>query len=409
MGVNFVENINMSVRTLSANKMRSCLTMLGIIIGNSSVIAMINVGQGAQNFINKQFESLGTNVLFVLPGIQQGGPQIGTAQANTLVLADAEAIAREVPAVLAVAPEKTERLRIGWADRDTQVNVTGTTPIYTSVRNPSVARGRFFNELEVQSNHRVAVLGRETASRLFGNRDPLGEKIRIRNLSFQVIGVMAEKGSSMGTNQDEVVFVPIKVMATQLTGKGGSLTSPTVQSISVSARSPETISAAHYQITNLLRLRHGIKKGENDFTVRSQQDLLKTANLVTGMLVIFLAATSGISLVVGGIGIMNIMLVSVTERTHEIGLRKAIGATGTDVMVQFTTEAIILSVAGGSLGIAIAVAGTLVLATLTPLEAVISPAAIILAVGMSGAIGLGFGVIPARNAARLEPIVALRS
>ncbi len=409
MGVNLIENVNMSVRTLSANKMRSCLTMLGIIIGNASVIAMINVGQGAQKFINRQFESLGTNVLFVLPGIQQAGPQASAALANTLVLADAEAIAREVPAVAGVAPEKTERLRISWADQDTQVSVTGTTPIYTSVRNASVAKGRFFNELEVQSSHRVAVLGSETASMLFGNREPLGEKIRIRNLSFQVIGVMAEKGSSVGTNQDEVVFVPITVMAAQLTGKGGSLTSPTVQSISVSARSPETISAAQYQITNLLRLRHNIKKGENDFTVRSQQDLLKTANLVTGMLVIFLAATSGISLVVGGIGIMNIMLVSVTERTHEIGLRKAIGATGTDVMVQFTTEAVILSLAGGSLGILIAVAGTLMLATLTPLEAVISPAAIILAVGMSGAIGLGFGVIPARSAARLEPIVALRS
>ena len=409
MGVNFIENVNMSVRTLSANKMRSCLTMLGIIIGNASVIAMINVGQGAQKYINRQFESLGTNVLFVLPGIQQAGPQASVAQANTLVLADAEAIAREVPAVIAVAPEKTERLRVSWADRDTQVSVTGTTPVYSTVRNALTAKGRFFNELEVQSSHRVAVLGSETASMLFGNRDPLGEKIRIRNLSFQVIGVMEEKGSSVGTNHDEVVFVPITVMAAQLTGKVGSLTSPTVQSISVSARSPETISAAQYQITNLLRLRHNIKKGENDFTVRSQQDLLKTANLVTGMLVIFLAATSGISLVVGGIGIMNIMLVSVTERTQEIGLRKAIGATRNDVMVQFTTEAVILSVAGGSLGILIAVTGTIMLATLTPLEAVISPAAIVLAVGMSGAIGLGFGVIPARNAARLEPIVALRS
>lgn len=409
MGVNLIENVNMSVRTLRANKVRSCLTMLGIIIGNASVIAMINVGEGLQQVINREFESLGTNVLFVVPGIQQVGPQGGAVQANTLVLSDAEAIALEVPAVAEVAPEKTERLRVSWADQDTQVSVTGTTPTYTSVRNASVAKGRFFNELEVQSSHQVAVLGHETASMLFGNLDPLGQKIRIRNLSFQVIGVMAEKGSSMGTNHDEVVFVPIRVMATQLTGKKGSLTSPTLQSISISAHSPEKMSAAQYQITNLLRLRHNIKKGENDFTVRSQQDLLKTANTITGMVVIFLAATSGISLIVGGIGIMNIMLVSVTERTNEIGLRKAIGATGTDVMVQFTTEAVILSVTGGSLGILIALAGTLSLAAFTPLEAVFSPAAIILAFGVSGAIGLGFGVIPARTAARLEPIVALRS
>ena len=409
MGVDLVENVSMAVRTLSANKLRSCLTMLGIIIGNASVIAMIGVGQGTQKFVNQQFEALGTNVLFVLPGIQQGGSQLGAAQANTLVLADAEAIAREAPAVAGVTPEKTELLRVNWADQDTQVSVTGTTPSYTSVRNAPVGRGRFFNQLEVQSNHRIAVLGSETASMLFGNRDPLGEKIRIRNLSFQVIGVMAEKGSSMGTNQDEVIFVPITVMANQLSGRDGSLTSPTVQSISVSAHSPETISAAQYQLTNLLRLRHNIKKGDNDFTVRSQQDLLRTANTVTGMLVVLLAATSGISLLVGGIGIMNIMLVSVTERTHEIGLRKAIGATRTDLLVQFTTEAVILSLVGGACGILIAVAGTLLVTVLTPLEAAVSPAAIILAVGVSGAIGLGFGVVPARSAARLEPIVALRS
>ncbi len=408
MSVDLGENISMSVRALSANKLRSVLTMLGIIIGNASVIAIVAVGQGAQKFAVGQFESLGSNLLFVVPGVGQKGPLSSAAPSNSLVLADAEAIAREVPAVAGVAPQKTERFRVTRADRDTQVNVTGTTSQYPTVRNAAVARGHFFSQLELKQNHRVAVLGSETARALFSNQDPIGKKIRIRNLSFRVIGVMAEKGSSLGINQDEVVFVPITVMADQLTGQDNSHTSPTLQAIAVSAQSPESMSAAQYQITNLLRLRHHIKD-ENDFTVRSQQDLLQTANSITEMLVILMAVTAAISLLVGGIGIMNIMLVSVTERTHEIGLRKAIGATCTDVMIQFTTEAVILALAGGSFGILLGVSGTLIIAALTPLETILSPTAIILAVGVSGVIGLGFGVVPARTAARLEPIVALRS
>jgi putative ABC transport system permease protein len=317
-------------------------------------------------------------------------------------------MAREVPAVAGVAPEKTDRLRVTWSDKDTQVDVTGTNSEYPTVRNAGVAKGRFFSALELEQHQRVAVLGSETARTLFGDRHPLGAKIRIRNYSFRVIGVMKEKGSSMGMNQDEAIFIPISVMASQLTGDDNAYTSPSLQSISVSAKSSENMSAAQFQITNLLRLRHNIK-GENDFTVRSQQELLQTADSITGMLVVLMAATSGISLLVGGIGIMNIMLVSVSERTQEIGLRKALGATHKDIQVQFTVEAVILALTGGSIGIAIAVAGTVVFAALTPLEAIVSPVAILLAVGVSGAIGLGFGVIPARNAARLDPIIALKS
>jgi putative ABC transport system permease protein len=408
MAVYLTENASMAVRTLSGNKLRSGLTMLGIVIGNASVIAMIAVGQGAQKFIGNQFQSLGTNILFVLPGIAAEGPLSSSVPAESLVLEDAEAMAREVPAIAGVAPEKSDRLRVTWTDKDTQVDVTGTTPEYTSVRNAKVHRGRFFSTLELQQHQRVAVLGSETARTLFGDRYPIGAKIRIRNLSFQVIGVMAEKGSSMGMNQDEAIFVPISVMASQLTGEDNARTSPTLQSISVSAKSDASMSAAQFQINNLLRLRHNVR-GENDFTVRSQQELLQTADSVTGMLVLLMAATSGISLLVGGIGIMNIMLVSVSERTQEIGLRKALGATHKDIQVQFTVEAVILALTGGGIGIAIAVAGTVMVATLTPLEAMVSPVAILLAVGVSGAIGLGFGVIPARNAARLDPITALRS
>jgi putative ABC transport system permease protein len=408
MAVYLTENASMAVRTLSANKLRSSLTMLGIIIGNASVIAMIAVGQGAQQFIGKQFESLGTNILFILPGVAAEGPLASSVPAQTLVLEDAEAIASEVPAIAGVAPEKSDRLRVTWADQDTQVDVTGTTPEYTSVRNAGVQRGRFFSALELQQHQRVAVLGSETARSLFGERHPLGAKIRLRNHSFRVIGVMAEKGSSMGMNQDEAIFIPISVMASQLTGEDNARTSPTLQSISVSAKSDASMSAAQFQINNLLRLRHDVKE-ENDFTVRSQQELLQTADSITGMLVVLMAATSSISLLVGGIGIMNIMLVSVSERTQEIGLRKALGATHKDIQVQFTVEAVILALTGGSIGIAIAVAGTVIFAALTPLEAIVSPVAIVIAVGVSGAIGLGFGVIPARNAARLDPIIALRS
>ncbi len=409
MSANFLESINMATKTLFTNKLRSGLTMLGVIIGNASVIAMVAVGQGGQRYINQQFESLGTNVLFVSPGVDQRGPQAGVVQANTLVLEDAEAIAQEVLAITAAAPEKSERLRVTYGSKETQVTITGTTPEYPIVRDAQVTQGEFFNILDVQTSDQVAVLGSDTARTLFGEQNPLGQKIRIRNLGFKVIGVMAEKGASLGQNQDEIVFIPIMIMASQITGQEANSNSPTLQSISVATKNPERSSAAQYQITNLLRLRHNLIKSEDDFTVRSQQDLMATANRVSDILVIVLGATAGISLVVGGIGIMNIMLVSVVERTKEIGLRKALGATGSDILIQFTIEAIILSTVGGLIGIGLGVGGTIAVATLTPLEAVVSFQAIFIALTVSGAIGLFFGVFPARNAAQLDPIIALRS
>ena len=409
MSTNFLENIKMASKTLSANKLRSGLTMLGVIIGNASVIAMVAVGQGGQKYITQQFESLGTNVLFVFPGVEQRGPQAGVVQANSLVLADAEAIALEVPAVTEVAPEKSERTLVTYYDRETQVNITGTTPEYPSVRDARLARGEFFNFLNVQTGDRVAVLGSDTARTLFGSQNPLEQKIRIRNLSFKVIGVMKEKGASLGRNQDEVVFIPINVMTNQISGQESNQSSPALQSIAVAAKNPENSSAAQYQITNLLRLRHNILKGEDDFSVRSQQDLMATADRVTNILVLVLGATAGISLVVGGIGIMNIMLVSVVERTQEIGLRKALGATGNDILIQFTIEAIILATIGGFIGIGLGLGGTVIIAALSPLEAIVSSQAIVVAMTVSGAIGLIFGVVPARNAAQLDPINALRS
>ncbi|NJO96109.1 MAG: FtsX-like permease family protein [Pleurocapsa sp. CRU_1_2] len=317
----------------------------------------------------------------------------------------------------AVAPEKSERLRVTYRSQETQVTITGTTPEYPLVRNAQVARGEFFNILDVQTSdkpngfasQRVAVLGSDTAHTLFGKQNPVGQKIKVRNLSFEVIGVMAEKCTSMGQNQDEAVFIPIMVMAGQITGQEANTNSPTLQTIAVMTRNSEGSSAAQYQITNLLRLRHNILKGEDDFTVRSQQDVMETANRVTDILVLILGATASISLLVGGIGIMNIMLVSVVERTQEIGLRKALGATGSDILIQFTIEAIILSTVGGVIGIGLGVGGTIVVATLSPLEAIVSFQSILLALTVSGGIGLFFGVFPARNAAQLDPIIALRS
>lgn len=308
-------------------------------------------------------------------------------------------------------------MRVTYRSQETQVTITGTTPEYPLVRNAQVARGEFFNILDVQTSdkpngfasQRVAVLGSDTAHTLFGKQNPVGQKIKVRNLSFEVIGVMAEKCTSMGQNQDEAVFIPIMVMAGQITGQEANTNSPTLQTIAVMTRNSEGSSAAQYQITNLLRLRHNILKGEDDFTVRSQQDVMETANRVTDILVLILGATASISLLVGGIGIMNIMLVSVVERTQEIGLRKALGATGSDILIQFTIEAIILSTVGGVIGIGLGVGGTIVVATLSPLEAIVSFQAISLALTVSGGIGLFFGVFPARNAAQLDPIIALRS
>ncbi|MEM7760672.1 MAG: ABC transporter permease [Cyanobacteria bacterium P01_A01_bin.40] len=409
MSAHFLENINIASKTLCTNKLRSGLTMLGVIIGNASVIAMVAIGQGGQKYIDRQFESLGTNVLFISPGVEQRGPAAGVVQSNSLVLADAKAIATEVLAVREVAPEKSERHRVNYFERETQVNITGTTPEYTTVKNAEVAQGEFFNFLNVRSGDQVAVLGSNTAKILFGTQNPLQQKIRINNLSFRVIGVMAEKGASLGLNQDEIVFIPITVMASQISGQDSNYSSPTLQTISVAAKDSQSSTAAQYQITNLLRLRHNILKGENDFSVRSQQDLMTTAERVTDILVLVMGATASISLLVGGIGIMNIMLVSVVERTQEIGLRKALGATSNDILVQFTIEAIILATVGGFIGIGLGVGGTIIIAALSPLEAVINFGAISIAIAVSGSIGLIFGVVPARNAAQLDPIVALRS
>jgi len=400
------ESAKMAVTTLTSNRLRSTLTMLGIIIGNASVITMVGVGQGVQNLANTQFGSLGPNVLFVVPG-NRNTRRTTLDQPKTLVLADAEAIATQVPSVKAVAPQITNRKLVTYRGQSTYTSIIGVTPSYLSVRDFEIAKGHFLTDLDLKRDALVVTLGSDLAQRLFGNINPLGQQLRLNNLSFQVIGIMAPKGSSLGSNQDDTAFIPLTTMANRLVGK----TSPygvELTFISVSAKNEESVDAAQFQITNLLRLRHKIT-GEDDFTVDSQKSILGVVSTVTVGLTLLLAAIAGISLFVGGIGIMNIMLVSVTERTQEIGLRKAIGASQEDILIQFIIEAVILSSLGGLLGTAVGVGGILLIAAVTPLPAAVSPVVIAVAVTVSGGIGLFFGVVPARRAAQLDPIVALRS
>lgn len=396
----------MATSTLVANKMRSSLTMLGIIIGNASVIAMVGVGQGAKNLASEQFESLGPNVIFIVPGSEEER-RTTFNRPQTLVWEDAIAIAEQVPTVKEVAPQISANQLITYRNRNANEQVIGTTPEYLTVRSFEVERGRFFNDTDVQRNQRVAVLGAEIADKFFPQENPLGKRIRVKNINLEVIGVLEAKGAFLGNNQDLTVYLPLTTMSSQIVGD----TSPYgtgVGFISIAAKDEKSIRAAKLQIENLLRLRHQIT-GEDDFSVRTQKDVLTIVGTITSGLTVLLAATAGISLLVGGIGVMNIMLVAVTERTKEIGLRKAIGAKSGDILWQFLIEAMILSAAGGAIGTVVGITGIIIVGAVSPLTPTISPIAIVLAVGVSGAIGLSFGVFPAKAAAKLDPIVALRS
>ncbi len=401
-----IETIRMATATLTANKLRSSLTMLGIIIGNASVIAMVGIGQGAQELAKSEFQSLGPNTLFVTPGSREERQTTFDAP-KTLVYEDAKAIAQQVPSVEAVAPQITSNEVITYQDKNSSDSVFGVTPEFLGVRSFEVAEGRFINETDLNKNSRVVALGADIAKQFFGLENPVGKQIRIKNSSLKVIGVMKPKGAFLGNNQDDTVYIPLTTMANQIVGSR-SVYGMNLTFISVSAQNESSIRAAQFQIENLLRLRHKIT-GEDDFSVQSQQDILDIVGTVTGGLTAMLAAIAGISLLVGGIGVMNIMLVSVSERTQEIGLRKALGAREKDILGQFLIEATILAVLGGFFGTVIGGGIVLVAGSTSPLPAQISVPTVIIAVTVSAGIGLSFGVIPARQAAKLDPIVALRS
>jgi putative ABC transport system permease protein len=400
------ETIRMALSTLGANRMRSLLTMLGIVIGNASVITLVGVGKGAQNLAEGQLSTLGANVLFVVPGNNDTRRQ-GLENPRTLVLEDAEAIASQVPSVRRVAPQITMNLVVQAGGRSSSASVSGITPEFLPVRRFEIAQGRFFSEEDLSSARNVAVIGPDLRNKLLPGDSPIGKTLRIRDQSFEVIGVTAAKGAVFGNNQDEAAYIPLTTMVSKLSGRDPTY-GVVLTFISVEARDEASTGAAKFQITNLLRQRHRILR-EDDFAVRSQQDALSIVGTITGGLTLMLGAIGGVSLLVGGIGIMNIMLVSVSERTQEIGLRKAVGARSGDVLAQFLVESLVLASLGGLIGSAVGLATVAGVARFTPLPASIDPGSVLFTVGLSGSIGLFFGVVPARRAARLDPIVALRS
>ena len=401
-----LETVGMALNTLKANRLRSALTMLGIVIGNASVISLVGVGQGAQNLASGQLSNLGANVLFVVPGNNDTRRQ-GIDFPKSLVLEDADAIAEQVPSVRRVAPQITLSEVIQSGGISSTASVSGVTPEFLPVRQFEIESGRFFSADDLRSARNVAVVGPDLAAKLYPGRIAIGRTLRIRDQSFVVIGVLAPKGAVFGQNQDENAYVPLTTMVSRLSGRDPTY-GISLNFISVEARDEASMGAAGFQITNLLRQRHRILR-EDDFAVRSQKDALAIVSTITGGLTLMLAAIGAVSLLVGGIGIMNIMLVSVSERTSEIGLRKALGARSNDVLLQFLVESLVLSSLGGAIGSALGIGAVSLVALVTPLPATIGASTVLVTVLLSGSIGLFFGVVPARRAARLDPIVALRS
>jgi putative ABC transport system permease protein len=400
--MHLADSIKMAVATLTTNKLRTALTMLGITIGNASIVMMMSVGQGAQRFTQEKLESYGANLLEVFVGNEDAeGATI--AETMPFVLSDVEAIAN-APSVRAVSPMIQSNFPLSYRNRNTKTTVIGVTPTFPQVRNTAVANGNFFNLSDQQQTSQVIALGPELAKTLFENENPIGKEVRVGTVSFQVIALMRAKGAFLGDNPDTAAYVPITTMAEQLIGRRSSQGIP-VDSIQMSAKDKDSLRAAAFQVTNILTQ----LRGKKDFSIVANKSFQELLGQVTGALGLMLAAIASISLLVGGVGIMNIMLVSVTERTQEIGLRKAVGSTQRDIMIQFLIEAIILSTTGGVIGIGFGVGGAIMIGFVVPFKPVIPVAVILISLSISSSIGLVFGVIPARQAAQLDPIVALRS
>ena len=396
-----------ALRALRRNKMRSSLTSLGIIIGVASVVAMLAVGNGARASIEGQVAALGQNLLSVSAGSSRsGGVNAGAGSASTLTIGDAEAVEREVPGIAAVSPEVTKSAQAVANGRNWSTTVAGESEAYLGIRDWDLAAGAMFTERDVRTAAKVAVLGSKTANELFGPLDPLGQAVRVGNIPFVIIGVLESKGAGIGgggQNQDDRIIVPYTTAMRRITGD------QSLRSFNVQVGSAADMTEVEQEIKALLRQRHRLAADQNDdFNIFNQQEIADTANTITGIITLLLGSIGSISLVVGGIGIMNIMLVSVTERTREIGIRMAVGARPGIVQLQFLLEAMLLSVLGGGIGVLIGVGIARLVQALADFTPVVSPGSIVLAFGVSCAIGIFFGYYPARKAARLDPIEALR-
>jgi putative ABC transport system permease protein len=393
---------------LFSNKIRTGLTMLGIVIGIASVIAMTAIGQGAKNSISSSIESIGANLVMVMPGAARsfgGGPNAARGGAKTLTIEDANAIQSQISNIAGIAREVSSRKQVTGTGTNTNTSIIGTEPSYTTVRNISIDKGTFISDQNVIDGSKVAVLGPTTRDDLFGQEttDAIGQKIRISGSEYKVIGITKSKGGSGFSNSDDIIYIPYTTAQRYISGD------KYLSEIDISAQSSETSSQVQTDITTLLLERHNISDATKaDFNILNQADIIATASSVVGTFTILLAAIAGISLLVGGIGIMNMMLTTVTERTREIGLRKAIGAKRKDINIQFLTEAVIITFIGGAVGIIVGWLISFIIASLGILQAQVSISSVLLAFGVSTVIGIVFGYYPARHAASLNPIDALR-
>lgn len=398
-------NLKIALRAVWRNRLRSLLTALGIIIGVGAVIAMVSIGNGARAQVEAQIASLGENILIITPGsTNQGGVRGGMGSSSILSIRDAEAIADEIPGLAGVSPEASRWRRLTANNQNWWSLVQGQTPAYFRARSWNTVEGEVLNESHIETSAKVVVIGQTIANRLFPGDDAVGQTIRLNNLPMTVIGVLDRKGFSLqGRDEDNIAFVPISTMLRHFTGN------QSLGAINVQVARSEDLQRAQQQITDLLRERHGVVPGgEDTFMIRGQADITAAATATSRTMTLLLGAIAGVSLLVGGIGIMNIMLVSVTERTREIGLRLSIGARGRDILMQFVTEAVFLATIGGALGVAVGFGISNLLANVLGWPTLVSTESVVLSLTVSAAIGIFFGWFPAQKAANLDPIDALR-
>ena len=403
-----LDSAKIAIGALKVNVLRSLLTMLGIMIGVGAVIVMVAIGAGARDMIGEQIRSIGSNLILVVPGaMMQGGARLGSGSVHTLKASDAESVAKECPAVKLAAPIWGDVTQTVYANRNWRTRVTGTNENYFQIREWPIRYGRIFSAEEEKRAAKVAVIGLTVAENLFGETEPLGKMIRMKSVPFTVIGVLERKGQSpRGDDQDDAVFVPLRTSQYRLFGTPFV---DEIQAMMIQAQDVALIPEAEKQMDEVLTRRHKIGRNqEKDFTIRNLTEVLETAQKSLNIMTTLLGAIAAISMLVGGIGIMNIMLVSVTERTREIGIRMAVGARSADMLFQFLMEGVVLSVAGGLIGIALGIVGAFVFARTSKWPAIIDPTTVLIAILFSAAVGVFFGFYPAYKASRLHPIDALR-